>query len=273
MANEGEGPHRDGCRGRAWQPTTPARSKAKNPLILRIFKSNVYVRDHDRSLRFYLRISSVSAWWPTATRIRSLGRDCAPGRQRNFSAPRSPSRRGKLSPHRAAHQRRLHRRGHPRGLRAVAQPRCEIQPPPQTQLWGGTFATFVDPDGNSFELLGSDEMSREIEAQRRAASERVESERRTAQELEIAKQVQAQLSPQTSPKLRTLDYAGVCIQARHVGGDYYDFLSFRPVRFGLVLGGHFRQRHCGRAADGESAGEFSEPACTCGNCPGRFCAP
>jgi serine phosphatase RsbU (regulator of sigma subunit) len=57
-----------------------------------------------------------------------------------------------------------------------------------------------------------------------------------AQELEIAKQVQARLFPQTSPALRTLDYAGVCIQARHVGGDYYDFLSFGPHRVGLVLG-------------------------------------
>ena len=108
--------------------------------------------------------------------------------------------------------------------------------PPQPQLWGGTFATFTDIDGNVFELLGSDEISREIEAQRRAASERLETERRVAQELEIAKQVQARLFPQTAPSLQTLDYAGVCIQARHVGGDYYDFLSFGPGRVGLVLG-------------------------------------
>ena len=93
--------------------------------------------------------------------------------------------------------------------------------PPQPQLWGGTFATFADVDGNVFDLIGSDEMSREIETQRRTANERVESERRVAQELEIAKQVQARLFPQTSPALRTLDYAGVCIQARHVGGDVY----------------------------------------------------
>jgi len=38
-----------------------------------------------------------------------------------------------------------------------------------------------------------------------------------AQELEIAKQVQARLFPQGAPALKTLDYAGVCIQARHVG--------------------------------------------------------
>lgn len=79
-------------------------------------------------------------------------------------------------------------------------------------------------------------VSREIEAQRRAIAERVESERRTEQELEIAKQVQARLFPQSVPPLRTLDYAGVCIQARHVGGDYYDFLALGPNRVGLLIG-------------------------------------
>ncbi|HTD54023.1 MAG TPA: PP2C family protein-serine/threonine phosphatase, partial [Silvibacterium sp.] len=60
--------------------------------------------------------------------------------------------------------------------------------------------------------------------------------RRLAQEPEIAKQVQARLFPQTQPALRTLDYAGVCIQARHVGGDYYDFLCLGPERIGLIIG-------------------------------------
>src|SRR5205814_6925717 len=36
--------------------------------------------------------------------------------------------------------------------------------------------------------------------------------------------------------LRTLDYAGICIQARQVGGDYYDFLNLGQERLGLVLG-------------------------------------
>jgi len=108
--------------------------------------------------------------------------------------------------------------------------------PPQAQLWGGTFARFTDEDGNSFELLASDEMSREIESQRRAAEEKLEAERRAAQEMEIAKQVQARLFPQILPAVKTLDYAGVCIQARHVGGDYYDFLTLGPERLGLLIG-------------------------------------
>jgi serine phosphatase RsbU (regulator of sigma subunit) len=108
--------------------------------------------------------------------------------------------------------------------------------PPQPQLWGGTFAAFSDVDGNSFDLIGSDEMSREIERQRRASAEKLEIERRTSQELEIAKQVQARLFPQTFPVLRTLDYAGICIQARHVGGDYYDFFALGEERLGLFIG-------------------------------------
>jgi serine phosphatase RsbU (regulator of sigma subunit)/biotin operon repressor len=70
-----------------------------------------------------------------------------------------------------------------------------------------------------------DEVRREVEAWQRALAERREAERRSLQELEIAKQFQARLFPQSQPPLRTLDYAGVCIQARQVGGDYYDFLD------------------------------------------------
>jgi phosphoserine phosphatase RsbU/P len=108
--------------------------------------------------------------------------------------------------------------------------------PPQTTLWGGIFTRFDDLDGNSFALVGRDDFVREIEAQRRAAAEKLEAERRTAQELDIAKQVQARLFPQTLPRLETLEYAGVCIQAREVGGDYYDFLNLGRTRFGLVIG-------------------------------------
>jgi phosphoserine phosphatase RsbU/P len=108
--------------------------------------------------------------------------------------------------------------------------------PPQTTLWGGIFTRFEDVDGNTFSLVGRDDFVREIEAQRRAAAEKLEAERRTLQELEIAKQVQARLFPQSLPHLKTLEYAGICIQAREVGGDYYDFLSLGRERLGLVIG-------------------------------------
>jgi len=66
-------------------------------------------------------------------------------------------------------------------------------------------------------------------------AERMEADRRTAQEMEIARQVQARLFPQKLPAMKTLEYTGACIQARTVGGDYYDFLELGPGRLALVL--------------------------------------
>jgi serine phosphatase RsbU (regulator of sigma subunit) len=85
-------------------------------------------------------------------------------------------------------------------------------------------------------LVSLDEESRAVEAHRRAAAAKLESERRAAQEMEIAKQVQTRLFPQTFPPLMTLEYSGTCVQARQVGGDYFDFLDLGRERLGLVVG-------------------------------------
>jgi serine phosphatase RsbU (regulator of sigma subunit) len=103
-------------------------------------------------------------------------------------------------------------------------------------IWGGVFTRFKDLDGNSFSLVSYDEVTHAVEEQRRALAERQESERRAGQEIEIAKQVQARLFPQSQPPLKTLEYAGLCIQARKVGGDYYDFLNLGGGRLGFVIG-------------------------------------
>ena len=66
-------------------------------------------------------------------------------------------------------------------------------------------------------------------------AERIEAERRTATEIDFARRVQARLFPQKIPVLKTLDYVGGCIQARQVGGDYYDFLEMEPGVVGIVL--------------------------------------
>jgi serine phosphatase RsbU (regulator of sigma subunit) len=108
--------------------------------------------------------------------------------------------------------------------------------PPQTPAWGGTFCRFVDPDGNAFALAGFDDVTRSIDQRRRAYAEKLENERRMEQELDIAKQVQARLFPQTLPEISGLDYAGICVQARSVGGDYYDFLELGMERLAMVVG-------------------------------------
>jgi serine phosphatase RsbU (regulator of sigma subunit) len=105
----------------------------------------------------------------------------------------------------------------------------------QSPVWGGVFTRFQDLDGNSFALVGLDEANREIETQRRQIAEKLESERRGAQELEIARQVQSRLFPQRPPLMESLEYAGTCIQARQVGGDYHDFLDLGRGRFGIVI--------------------------------------
>ncbi|MGA7769903.1 MAG: PP2C family protein-serine/threonine phosphatase, partial [Candidatus Sulfotelmatobacter sp.] len=66
-------------------------------------------------------------------------------------------------------------------------------------------------------------------------ADRMDAERRSAREMEIARQVQSKLLPQKEPPLTTLDYSGACIQARAVGGDYYDFLDLGEGRVGFVL--------------------------------------
>src|SRR5579884_984494 len=89
--------------------------------------------------------------------------------------------------------------------------------PPQVPEWGGIHTRFEDPDGNSFGLAGFDAVTRGVEQHRRLLTEKAELLRRTEQEIEIAKQVQARLFPQIHPEVNTLEYAGVCLQAREVG--------------------------------------------------------
>jgi len=108
--------------------------------------------------------------------------------------------------------------------------------PPQAPAWGGVHTRFKDPDGNCFGLAGFDELTRSVEAQRRVLAQRYEAERRAAREIEIAKQVQSRLFPQIHPETRTLEYAGLCLQARQVGGDYFDFLDLGQQQLGLVIG-------------------------------------
>jgi serine phosphatase RsbU (regulator of sigma subunit) len=123
------------------------------------------------------------------------------------------------------------------GARVPTQPEESSPSAPDTPtIWGGVFARFKDPDGNIYTLVSFDEVTRAIEAERRAIAERQEAELRAARELEIAKQVQAHLFPQKMPLLKTLEFEGVCLPARHVGGDYYDFLDLGGERMGLVIG-------------------------------------
>jgi serine phosphatase RsbU (regulator of sigma subunit) len=220
---------------------------------LRIYAVNIFVRDQERSLQFYLdqlgfqlaydaHLQSGQRWLAVTPPDGST--------VLNIIAPPPDSFEFKLigratqvvfvTESVTAKYREWSKRGvrfrHTPRLRRVRYEPQEQAESYQTPVWGGVFTRFEDLDRNSFALVEFDELSRKIEAQRRAMAEKLEAERRAAQELEIAKQVQARLFPQTLPSLTTLEYAGICIQARQVGGDYYDFLDLGHERLGLVIG-------------------------------------
>src|SRR5713226_459215 len=229
---------------------------------LGVYAVNVFVRDQDRSLRFYVdqlgfnlafdvRLQSGQRWVgvapPHGTAVLTL---IAPepdsDEYKLIGQPTSVAfvAEDVVATYSQWRKRGVRFRHVPRLRRGKYQQRAGGLPDgapslllgKQSPVWCGVFTRFEDIDRNSFALVSFDEMTQAVEAQRRAAAVKVESERRAAHELEIAKQVQARLFPQTFPHLRTLDYGGICIQARLVGGDYYDFLNLGQQRLGLVLG-------------------------------------
>jgi serine phosphatase RsbU (regulator of sigma subunit)/uncharacterized glyoxalase superfamily protein PhnB len=225
-------------------PSSPPSSLDDHPIrldgsdpYLRLLAVNIFVRDQDKSLRFY--VDQLGFKLIVDDTYESVGRWIAvapPDGQTVLAlvAPKRGSDEYKLigrSKHAVLVTEDVAAKFDEWGKRGV-----RFHHPPQTTLWGGIFTRFDDLDGNCFSLVGRDDFVREIEAQRRAAAEKLEAERRVAQELEIAKQVQARLFPQTLPQLQTLEYAGICVQAREVGGDYYDFLNLGRERLGFVIG-------------------------------------
>jgi sigma-B regulation protein RsbU (phosphoserine phosphatase) len=74
-----------------------------------------------------------------------------------------------------------------------------------------------------------------LDRQAREGAERRRAERRARSEIEIARNVQQKLFPQNPGRLATADYAGRCVPAREVGGDYFDFLDFGAGAMGFVL--------------------------------------
>jgi serine phosphatase RsbU (regulator of sigma subunit)/predicted enzyme related to lactoylglutathione lyase len=240
---------------------------------LRLQAVDIYVRDQEKSLRFYLdqlgfelafdaRLQSGERWVavsppdgtallglvapdPDSEEYKLIGRPTSvvfvtedvPAKYKEWRA------RGVRFRHTPRLRRvKFERPAHPKppsshlSSRGVLDEGSASRPSQQESVWGGVFTRFEDIDRNSFALVSFDEVTQELEARRRAVAEKLEMDRRAVQELEIAKRVQARLFPQTLPALATLDYAGICIQAREVGGDYYDFLNLGQQRLGLVIG-------------------------------------
>ncbi len=208
----------------------------KDP-YLRLNTVTVFVRDQDRSLRFYLEQLGFNLAFDT--------RLPSGDRWLTVTPPDGTASLSLVAPEPGSEECQLI--GRPTQIVFLTENACtkfeewrkrgvRFHHPPQVQPSGAISSTFEDLDGNSFTLLSFDELTRELNEHRRAHVEKLEFERRLAQELETAREVQARLFPQTRPPLAGLDYTGVCIQARHVGGDYYDFLDLGRERLGLVIG-------------------------------------
>jgi phosphoserine phosphatase RsbU/P len=59
---------------------------------------------------------------------------------------------------------------------------------------------------------------------------------RISREIEIAREVQERLFPQSCPKVPGVDLAGYCRPAQAVGGDYFDYFVLPDGRLALALG-------------------------------------
>jgi serine phosphatase RsbU (regulator of sigma subunit) len=236
-----------------------AKEPGRDP-FLRMHAVNVYVRDQERSLRFFLdklgfqvafdaRVESgqrlVAVAPPDGTSVLTLIQPPPNSLQSKLIGRATQVvfvTENLAATYREWHSRGVRFRGAPRLRRVAYEPAASPAAAERSAsddhatAWGGAFARFEDLDQNSFALVSFDEVSRAVEAQRQAAAERRETERRAAYELEIARRVQARLFPQRLPELESLEYAGACVQTHQVGGDYYDFLDLGQARLCLVVG-------------------------------------
>jgi len=69
-----------------------------------------------------------------------------------------------------------------------------------------------------------------------AIADEIAQRERLNREVEIAREVQERLFPQTLPPITGLEYAGACRPALGVGGDYYDFLALPGGQLGIAIG-------------------------------------
>ena len=219
--------------------SAPAPSPQPSP-HLRIHSINIYVRDQDRSLRFYVdqlgfhlaydaklqsgeRLVAVAppdgqavltliAPKPDSLDFKLIGRSTRLTliTEDVLAKYQEWSKRGV----RFNHTPRLRRIKFDLETRQVRNATAAESPllGEETPIWGGVSTRFRDPDGNTFSLVSFDEITHALEAQRRATAAKLEIDRRAAQELEIANEVQCRLFPQLRPPIHALDYCGRCFQ-------------------------------------------------------------
>ncbi len=65
---------------------------------------------------------------------------------------------------------------------------------------------------------------------------RISERERMQKELEIARSVQLGLLPTENPKIPGFEIAGLCLPAKEVGGDYFDYINLGGNKLGIAIG-------------------------------------
>src|SRR6185503_12344629 len=173
----------------------PARPEGERPgdPYLRLHAVRVFVRDQERSLRFYLDQLGFSLAFDARLESGQRWVAVAPpdgGAVLSLVAPPKGSLEHKLIGRATqvvfvtedvlAKFREWTKRGvrfrHTPRLRRVKYGRAAASGAADAPVWGGVFTRFEDLDGNTFALVSFDEESRAVEAQRRALAEKRELE-------------------------------------------------------------------------------------------------
>ncbi len=109
-------------------------------------------------------------------------------------------------------------------------------------LYNGTRRVSEGDFSHRIEVKGTDQLAAVAESFN-SMTERLErlvvvekEKERLQSELEIAREVQDQLFPRSSPTMRTIEVHGLCRPARMVSGDYYDFLCLQDTSLALAVG-------------------------------------
>ena len=222
--------------------------------FLRVHAVNIYVKDQERSLDFYLNtlgfriafdarvgsgerllavappdgtaVLTLIQAHPDAPQARFVGRTTqVVFVTENMPAP-TPSGAGEASASGAPRAFDGLSTSRPRRRRRFRRPRRRGR----TVRRGAVFSPASRTSIGTRLLWSASTRSAARSKRNVAPSPRAAGRAAVGPRLEIAMQVQARLFPQRLPAMRTLEYAGACVQTRRVGGGLYDFLiSGRPV--------------------------------------------
>ena len=89
----------------------------------------------------------------------------------------------------------------------------------------------LNPDHESNLMEDSDEWSEALNQ----LIEDLEEKQKIEQELQVAKEIQRHLLPESMPQIEGVDIAAMNVPSTQVGGDYYDFIQIDEKRWGIMI--------------------------------------